>query len=130
LREILLEAPWSSFDLALSAILLLRGAYLLFGFTTLESAFSLYRPLSGWLSYWAYGLICLLAGVAQAMATLWPSIPPFEIRLLARLGVCFCAALFALNQVSNVPPPVGAITHLVLAVLSIWSVLRTSRAGG
>ena len=129
-REIMLEAPWSSFDLAMSIILILGGTYLIAGFAMLESAYTLYKPLAGIMGLWAYGWICFLAGSVQAICVLWPSRPLFEWRLFARMGVCFCFVVFSLNQIANVPPPVGAITHFVLSGLSIWSVLRTSRTGG
>jgi len=129
-QEIMLDAPWSSFDLAMSVILILRGTYLIAGFTLLESAYTLYKPLAGILGLWAYGWICLIAGMVQAISVLWPTRPLFECRLFARMGTCFCMVVFSLNQIANVPPPIGAITHLVLSLLSIWSVLRTSRTGG
>lgn len=129
-REIMMEAPWSSFDLAMSVILILLGMYLIAGFTWLESAYSLYQPLSGWLSLWTYGWVCWCAGIIQAWVVLWHTRPPFELRLLARMGVCFCMVMLGINQISNVPPPVGAVTHLILALLSIWSVLRTRQSGG
>lgn len=132
LVEIMISAPWSSFDLALSAILILRGAYIIIAFEFLEVTYSyiLYRQLSGWLSLQTYGWICLIAGLLQAISTLWPTRPPFEVRLMTRLSVCFCMLIFSLNQISNIPPPIGAITHFILALLSVWSVLRTSRTGG
>lgn len=128
----MISAPWSSFDLALSAILILRGAYILIAFEFLEVTYSyiLYRQLSGWLSLQTYGWICLIAGLLQSISTLWPTRPPFEVRLMTRLSVCFCMLIFSLNQISNIPPPIGAITHFILALLSVWSVLRTSRTGG
>lgn len=129
-REIMLDAPWSSFDLAMSIILVLRGCYLVVGFTLLEPVYTIYKPLAGIMGLWAYGWVCLIAGMIQCISVLWPVRPPFEIRLFARMGVCFCFVVFSLNQISNVPPPIGAITHLVLSGLSIWSVLRTSKTGG
>ena len=129
-REIMLDAPWSSLDLAMSIILILRGTYLIAGFTWLETAYTLYKPLAGLLGLLAYGWICLLAGTVQAITTLWPTRPLMEVRLFARMGVCFCMVVFGLNQMANIPPPIGAITHLVLSGLSIWSVLRTSHNGG
>lgn len=129
-REIMLEAPWSSFDLAMSFILVLAGGYLITNFEWLESTYAIYRSLSGCLGLQAYGFVCLIAGMVQMVSVLWPSLPSFECRLFARMGVCFCFVVFSLNQLANVPPPVGAITHFVLSGLSIWIVLRTSRGGG
>lgn len=129
-REIMLDAPWSSFDLSMSVILILRGLYLIAGFSLLETTYSIYKPLAGFIGLWQYGWVCLIAGCVQFLMTLWPVRPPFEIRLLARMGVCFCFIAFSLNQISNIPPPVGFITHFILSLLSIWTVLRTSRKGG
>lgn len=124
------SAPWSSFDLTMGIILILRGMYLIIGFTVLEATYSVYKPLVGILGLWHYGWICFVVGSIQTMVVLWPSRPAFELRLLARMGVCFCFLTFSLNQISNIPPPIGAITHFVLSLLSIWSVLRTGRKGG
>ncbi len=114
----------------MSIILILRGTYLIAGFTMLESAYTLYKPLAGIMWLWAYGWVCLIAGIVQSIVVLWPSRPLFEWRLFARMGVCFCFVVFSLNLIDYVPPPIGAITHLVLSGLSIWSVLRTSHNGG
>ena len=133
-REIMMDAPWSSYDLAMGVILIMRGAYLIVGFTTMELTFTYssgnFRPLMGVLGLWSYGWTCLICGWIQILVVLWPTKPIFEMRLLARMGICFCFLVFSFNQISNVPPPIGAITHWILTLLAIWSVLRTRRSGG
>ena len=49
----------------------------------------------------------------------------FLLRLLARMGVAFCLLSFALNNLSNYPPPISGTMYAVLAFISLWSIVRT-----
>lgn len=129
-REILLDAPWSSFDLAMSAILILRAGYLLlFGAAIQAKHPMLYAQLANTITLEGYGVLCLIAGSYGMAIVLWPTRPSYGLRLFARMGVAFVFVQYSINQWALTYPTIGAITHLVLAALAVWSLLRTQRGG-
>lgn len=114
----------------MSVVLLLRGTYiLLYEDALLEVYPQLYLQLANTVSLFIYALVCLLAGAVSLITTLWPIRPSYGLRLFARMGVAFCFVQFTLNQMAAPVLAVGAITHLILALMAVWSVLRTRHGG-
>jgi len=71
---------------------------------------------------WAW--IFIGCGGYGLLIVLWPRRPRFILRLLARMAVAFCLLSFALNNLSSYPPPMSGMLYAVLAVFSIWSIVR------
>jgi len=113
LRMILLEAPWSSFDLIAASIAFWLGLYLLFK----PDLFGHFDKVL--FSFGAIGLLNVLWFV-------WVS---FTLQLLARMGIAFCFSCLALTNLGSDPPPASAIVYAVLALSTLWSVWRTRPRG-
>lgn len=41
------------------------------------------------------------------------------------MGVALCLLTFALNNLSHYPPPLSAVTYVLLSTWALWGVLRT-----
>lgn len=137
LREILLQAPWSSFDLIAASVAFWVGVYL----TSLPVLFDPY-PTALWEMYpklypitarlgsaQSVGAMFALSGFAGILNSLWISRPPFLVRLFARMIVAFCLSAMALDMLGNPYPPIATPTHCVLAIAALWSVWRTPSSG-
>ncbi len=129
LREILYEAPWSSYDLIAASITFWLGLYLLLSPGLFQRFSGVYQVLArlGNERLWGWGLISF--GMFGLLNVLWLSRPPFLVRLISRMGIAFCFLSLALNNLGNNPPPASAITYIVLAIASLWCVWRTKASG-
>lgn len=128
-REIMHEAPWSSYDLIVSSIVFWLGVYLLMSHGLFGEFSGVYKVLSRLGDERVCGWWFLAGGVAGLLNVLWMTRPPFLVRLLARMVVAFCVLSLAINNLGNSPPPASAITYSVLALAALWSVLRTKASG-
>ena len=128
-REIMHEAPWSSYDLIVSSIIFWLGVYLLMSPGLFGEFSGVYNVLSRLGDECVLGWGFLACGVAGLLNVLWMTLPPFPVRLLARMVVAFCVLSLAINNLGNRPPPASAITYSVLALAALWSVLRTKASG-
>lgn len=128
LRDILYDAPWSSFDLIAGCVVFWLGLYLMTS-PSLFDNYAVYQVLSRFGDEYAWGIILFSAGAFDILVTLWYRRLTFPLRLLARMGIAFCMTSLALNNLANTPPPASTITYGVLALASVWSVLRTRSDG-
>ncbi len=129
LRMILLEAPWSSFDLIAASIAFWLGLYLLLQpelFGHFDRVYLMLRQI-GDAKTW--GAMLLLFGAVGLLNVLWFTQVIFTLRLLARMGIAFCFSCLALTNLGNNPPPASAIVYAVLAISTLWSVWRTRPRG-
>lgn len=129
LREILKEAPWSSFDLLSSVIVLGLGVYLLFQPNLFEQFGGLYRVFAEWADEMGWGALFVSCGLFGLGMVCWPARPVFGLRLLARMAVAFCLLTLTINYLGNNPPAAAAITNAVLSLAATWGILRTRRHG-
>lgn len=129
LRDVLYDAPWSSFDLIAGCITFWLGVYLIASPALFENYGAVYQVLSRFGNECWWGTILFSAGLFDLVVTLWYKKRSFQLRLLARMGIGFCMTSLALNNLANTPPPASTITYGVLALASIWSVLRTRSDG-
>ena len=129
LRDILYEAPWSSFDLIATCIVFWLGFYLVASDGLFQRFSGVYNTLARFGDECVWGWMFIFIGATGILNVLWISVPSFGIRLLARMGVAFCFTSLALNNLGNNPPPASAITYSVLAVAALWSVYRTKPGG-
>lgn len=131
LREILYEAPWSSFDLILASAIFWMGCYFLW--MTESDLFArfggVYRVMARFGDEVVWGAMFALAGCYALLVVLWLHRPPFLARLAARMVVAFCVLSLAINNLGNSPPPASAITYGVLSLAAIWSLWRTRSSG-
>lgn len=128
LRDILADAPWSNHDLLVSISLMLMGTILIID----PDAFSKLRALAylhhrGGAQVWS--LLFLGCGVTQFTVTLWRQSPPFWIRLLARMCGAFCFVLLALSSALFSVTTPSMVVYLMLAIWSVWGILRTHASG-
>ncbi len=129
LRMILLEAPWTSFDLIAASIAFWLGLYLLLQpdlFGHFDRVYLMLRQI-GVEKTW--GAMLLLFGAVGLLNVLWFTQVIFTLRLLARMGIAFCFSCLALTNLGNNPPPASAIVYAVLAISTLWSVWRTRPRG-
>lgn len=129
LREILYEAPWSSFDLITASIIFWLGLYLLLSPGLFGEFAGVYRVLARLGNEMVWGATLLSFGTFGLMTVLWLSRPPFFVRLLSRMGIAFCMLSLALNNLGNQPPHASAITYSVLSLSALWCVWRTKANG-
>lgn len=129
LREILLEAPWSSYDLLSSLIVAGIGLYLLLIPSVLQGVGGVYGQFAAVASARVWGGLFLACGLTGAANTLWCVQPAFGLRLLSRMGVAFCLLCFALNNLLYRPPPLSTVTYLLLSVWALWGIVRTKSSG-
>ena len=125
LRHLLWRAPYSTFDFSMSLAFVLMGGHLLM-FPDLFTRFAgMYLPMQKVMSQSFWAITFLICGGYGLLIVLWPRRPLFLLRLLARMGVAFCLLSFALNNLSNSPPPISGMMYAVLAFISLWSIVRT-----
>lgn len=129
LREILLEAPWSVYDLLSGVIVCGVGLYLLFAPNMFHQVGGVYAPLSTLANERVWGWLFLGMGAVGIGNTLWCVQPSFGTRLLARMGVAFCLLCFAINHLLYSPPPLSTVTYAVLSLWALWGILRTKASG-
>lgn len=129
LREILYEAPWSSYDLITTSITFWLGLYLLLSPGLFREFSGVYQVLARLGSEQAWGWMFLIFGSVGLLNVLWLTRPPFPVRLLSRMGVAFCLLSLSINHLGNRPPPASAITYTVLSLAALWSVWRTKTSG-
>lgn len=129
IRELMLDAPWSNFDLMASGITFWIGVYLLAAPEILGKIGGVYAAMAAIApgQVWG-GLFVVLGGIGLA-TVLWCVTPRFIWRLLARMGVAFCLLTFAFNNISASPPPLSSVTYLFLAAWALWGVTRTQSSG-
>ncbi len=129
LRDILLEAPWSSYDLLSSSIVSGIGLYLLIYSEMFQQIGGVYLQFAAVANERVWGGLFLACGVVGVGTTLWCVQPSFGARLLARMGVAFCMLCFALNNLLYNPPPLSTVTYVLLSVFALWGILRTKASG-
>ena len=129
IRDVMSSAPWSSFDLLASLIVLWIGGYLWLMPDMFGHIGGVYATFSRLAPEWVWGTGFCMAGGFGLMTVLWCVRPRFGWRLLARMGVAFCLLLFAFNNLSHFPPPLSAITYVWLSVWALWGVVRTRSNG-
>lgn len=129
LREILMAAPWSSYDLLSSLIVTGIGGYLLLMPDLFTRFAGVYRSMASVADARVWGGLFLSCGLVGLVNTLWCVRPTFGFRLLSRMSVAFCMVSFAANNLVYVPPPLSAVTYSCLAVWSLWGVVRTQASG-
>ena len=101
------------------------GLHLLI-FTDLFTRYAgVYYPMQRVMSQTQWATIFMMVGGYGLLVVLWPRRPYFILRLLARIGVAFCLLSFALNNLSSYPPPISGMMYVVLAFISLWSIVRT-----
>lgn len=129
LRSILIEAPWSSYDLLSSLIVAGLGVYLLIVPDLFQCVGGVYAPFASVASERVWGGLFLACGIVGVMNVLWCERPPFGFRLLSRMGVAFCLLCFALNNLLYQPPPLSTVTYALLSVWALWGIARTKSSG-
>lgn len=127
LHSIMAEAPWSNHDLLSGFILLFIGLLLLYDpeiYTKLRTLNFIAQK--GYTEEWS-GLF-LFSGIYGVTVTLWCLSPPFLIRITARMfyAFCFLTLAFSSFQFSTTP---SAITFSMIAIWSVWGILRTQTSG-
>lgn len=128
-RSIMMDAPWSSYDLLSSLIVFWIGLYLLIHPTMFQQIGGVYTQFSSVANESSWGGLFLACGVVGIGTTLWCVKPSFGARLLSRMGVAFCLLCFALNNLLYDPPPLSTVTYGCLSVWSLWGILRTKASG-
>ena len=129
LRSILLDAPWSSYDLLSSVIVSGIGIYLLIYSEMFLEVGGVYLQFAMVADERVWGGLFLACGLVGVGTTLWCVRPAFVPRLLSRMGVAFCLLCFALNNLLYKPPPLSTVTYVCLSVWSLWGILRTKASG-
>jgi len=129
LRAILIEAPWSSYDLLSSLIVAGLGLYLLLVPSLFAGVGGVYAPFASVAGERVWGGLFLACGIVGVMNVLWCERPPFGFRLLSRMGVAFCLLCFALNNLLYQPPPLSTVTYALLSVWALWGIARTKSSG-
>lgn len=129
IRELMLDAPWSNFDLMASGITFWIGAYLLAAPDILGKIGGVYASMAAIEPAWLWGGLFTTLGAVGLATVLWCVAPRFVWRLLARMGVAFCLLTFAFNNLSASPPPLSSVTYVFLATWALWGVTRTQASG-
>lgn len=129
LRAILIEAPWSSYDLLSSLIVAGLGVYLLLVPNLFQHVGGVYAQFASVASERMWGGLFLACGVVGIGNVLWCEKPSFGLRLLSRMGVAFCLLCFALNNLLYKPPPLSTVTYSLLSVWALWGIVRTKSSG-
>lgn len=129
LREILLDAPWSSYDLLSSAIVTGIGGYLFLVPNLFQHIGGVYAPFAAVASERVWGGLYLACGLVGVGNTLWCVMPTFGLRLLSRMGIAFCLLCFALNNLLYQPPPLSSVTYGLLSLWALWGIARTRSSG-
>lgn len=128
-RSIVMDAPWSSYDLLSSLIVVGIGLYLLIHPNLFQQISGVYSQFSSVAREVSWGVLFLLCGIVGIGTTLWCVIPSFGTRLLSRMGIAFCLLCFSFNNLLYDPPPLSTVTYGCLSVWSLWGILRTKASG-
>ena len=129
LRRIMLDAPWSSYDLLAALIVLGAGLYLLTNPHMFEHIGGVYHAMAAVANEWQWGALFVGCGLLGMAGTLRGRAPAFALMLAGRMATAFCLLTLAGNTILSVPPPMSSVTYLCLAVWSVWSILRTRSYG-
>ena len=129
LRDILTEAPWSNYYLLAALAVFGIGLYLLAHPDMFGYVGGVYRQMAGVASERQWGALFVVCGLFGLGVVLWCRLPAFLWRLLARMAVAFCVLVLAINNLLNRPPPLSTVTYALLAVWSVWGILRTKSSG-
>jgi len=128
-REILVTAPWSIFDLLGSLIISGIGLYLLLNPTLFQHIGGVYQSLANWGNERIWGTLFLLGGSFGFVVCIWIVRLSFYWRLMARMVVAFCLLSLVLNNLNYPMPPLSTVTYGVLGIAALWSILRTKANG-
>lgn len=128
IREIMSEAPWSNHDLFVSLTLIAIGTGLYIYpevFTELRALAYLNKlaSLSVWVTFF------LFSGFVNLAVVLWCETPPFTIRLLVRMLGAFCFLIMAFSGLMFSVLIPSTIVYSMIAIWSIWGILRTQASG-
>lgn len=129
IHEIMIDAPWSNFDLLSSLLSFLIGVYLLLGPGLFDQVGGVYATMGVVAPEWIWGALFLVLGGIGLGMVLWCHCPPFLWRLGARMGTAFCLLTFMFNNFSYSPPPLSTITYTLLSIWAVWGILRTRSSG-
>lgn len=129
LRIILLQAPWSSFDLIVSSIVFWLGVYFTASPGFMEAYSDVFKALDTLGGVQSWGALMLVFGSLGVLNVLWLDRPRFLIRLVARMGVAFSLVVMTLNHINAYHVPPSTVTYAVLSVSALWSVWRTKSSG-
>lgn len=129
IREIMVMAPWSIFDLLTSLIIQGMGVYLIGSPGLFLQVGGVYRGMASLGNESVWGVLFLLCGGFGFLVCIWIVRLHFLWRLAARMAVGFCLLSLTLNNLSYPPPPLSTIAYGVLGVASLWGVLRTKTSG-
>lgn len=133
LREILYEAPWSSFDVITASVVFWLGVYLSLHAGLFEQYGGqyggVYNVMARLGSELVWGAMFLFLGTVGLLNTLWLVRPPFSTRMLSRMGIAFCITSLAINNLGHDPPLASTVTYCVLSAAALWSVWRTKSSG-
>ena len=129
LRDILAEAPWSNYDLLSALAVLGIGVYLLLHPTMFQAVGGVYARMAQVASEWLWAGWFIGCGSFGLAVVLWCTAPGFGWRLAARMAIAFCVLILAGNNALYVPPPLSTVTYGLLAVWSVWGILRTRGSG-
>lgn len=127
--EIMIDAPWSNFDLLASLIAFSIGAYLLLNQSLFAHVGGMYASMERVASERTWGLGFLTAGSLGFGTVIWCVRPSFPWRLSARMGTAFCLLTLSFNNLNHDPPPLSSITYSLLSAWSVWGILRTKASG-
>jgi peptidoglycan/LPS O-acetylase OafA/YrhL len=129
LREILLDAPWSSFDLIAATTIGLIGGYFMLPFPVYD-LYPIYSTLGVVSHEDALGALFLMAGIQAVLITIYCEKPPFFARLCARIAIALCfLILFCNAAIQGPPPPPSAIFWSIQFMAAVLGVARTRRHG-
>ena len=128
IRNILYDAPWSSFDLIAGSTVFWLGCYLLAS-PGLFDSYDVYKVLARLGNETVWGTMFVFFGSFDLIVLIWYKKLTFAVRLLSRMGIAFCFTSLSFNNLGSVPPPESAITYSILALAANWSVLRTRSDG-
>lgn len=128
LREILLDAPWSSFDLIAALVIGLLGFYFLLPFDA-YALYPTYATLGTLAGEQTIGSLFLLTGVQALAVVIYCEKPPLGARLCARVAMAICFLIMLGNTVARAPPPPSLVLWGVLFAASLLGVLRTRQHG-
>ena len=126
LRRILLEAPWSSYDLLSALIVSGIGLYLWLNADMFQHIGGVYQQMADVATERQWGILFMGCGGFALIITLWCVAPQFLWRLSARMATAFCLLVLAGNNLLNFPPPLSAVTYVLLSAWALWGVVRTN----
>lgn len=124
MRHLLWRAPYSTLDFAMGIAFVLMGLHLVL-FPDLFTRYAgVYFPMQRVLDQGQWAVVLISLGGYDLIIVLWPRRPHFVLRVLARMSIAFCLLSFALNNLSNYPPPISGIMYATLSAVSLWSIVR------